>query len=169
MEALVFDVVGVLPEALPAVGAAAGPLLCVYEMVQEERGTPQNTYSASAQCGSFGGRSGWHGAWSTAHTPCTRRAVFSMDLLVLIQVRAAAEALPTLPTFMGSLPSVGSLVSIQVGSAGEALPTLLTLVRPLPSVDAPVFGEFGVSPEFLPTVKTLVGPLLSVCLVVLDE
>ena len=33
-----FDEVGVLPEALPAVRAAEGPLLCVCAMVQEERG-----------------------------------------------------------------------------------------------------------------------------------
>ena len=38
MEAPVFDEVGVLPEALPAVGSVEGPLLCVCEMVQEKRG-----------------------------------------------------------------------------------------------------------------------------------
>ena len=36
VEAPVFDEVGVLPEALPAVGAAEGPLLCVCALVQEQ-------------------------------------------------------------------------------------------------------------------------------------
>ena len=64
-----------------------------------------------------------------------------MDLLVVDQVGAAAEALPTLLTFMGSLPSVGSLVSIHIGAAAEALPTLLTLVGLFPVVDALVGDE----------------------------
>ncbi|KFO52548.1 hypothetical protein N302_15638, partial [Corvus brachyrhynchos] len=112
VDAPVPDEVGVLLEALPAVGAAEGPLLCVNPLVQEETGaglkplpTLRKTRRASLPCGSFGGRSGW--SWRAG---------------------ALSEALPIFPTLRGPFPSVDHLVVDQVGACPEALPTLQALV-----------------------------------------
>ncbi|KAL2298234.1 hypothetical protein Nmel_017198, partial [Mimus melanotis] len=87
-----------------------------------------------------------------------------MDLLVADQVRAPAEALPTLLTLVGSFPSVGSLVSIPAGILAEARPTFLTLVGLFPGVD-----ETGDEIKVLPTFITLVRPLPGVSPLVADQ
>ncbi|KFW82611.1 hypothetical protein N305_05345, partial [Manacus vitellinus] len=92
-----------------------------------------------------------------------------VGLLVSRQVRALGEALPTLLTLVGPLPSVGD----EVGVLSEAFPAFPTWVRPFPSVDAlvleEVFYQVGVVPRALPTFPTHIGPFPSVDVLVLDQ
>ena len=63
-----------------------------------------------------------------------------MHAQVLLQVRTAFEALPTLRALKGSLSCVDALVAGKVVTAVEALPTLRALKGSLSCVDALVAG-----------------------------
>lgn len=82
-----------------------------------------------------------------------------MGLLVDQEDRPIAEALPTLRTSIGSLPSVDPRVDEEVGPLVEALPTVRTTVGSLVGV---VGDEVGAAPKALPTLRTLIGLLTGV-------
>ena len=75
---------------------------------------------------------------------------------------AEHKALPKLGALTGLPLLVALLVLGQVRAPGEALPTLRTLIGPLPGVDAPMGSEVGVAIESLPAVRAVEGPLLCV-------
>ncbi|KFW82823.1 hypothetical protein N305_01351, partial [Manacus vitellinus] len=121
-------------EALPTVGAAEGPLLCVHSLMQKEiRAGPEPLLTLRTFVGPFPG------------------PFPGVKTLVDHQVRALAEALPTFPTCVGSFPSVDLLVADQVGPPAEALPTFPTCVGSFPSVDLLVADQVGPPAEALPT------------------
>ena len=80
-----------------------------------------------------------------------------MHAQVLLQVRTAFEALPTLRALKGSLLCVDALVASKVATAVEALPTLRALKGSLSCVDSLVAGEVGTPFKALPTLTALVG------------
>lgn len=74
--------------------------------------------------------------WSALVGPLSR-----VDDLVLDEVRALAEALPTLHARVGLLPSVDFLVVNEVGAAVEGFTALVTLVGLQAIVDSLVLDK----------------------------
>ena len=92
-----------------------------------------------------------------------------MHAQVLLQVRTAFEALPTLRALKGSLLCVDALVASKVATAVEALPTLRALKGSLSCVDALVAGKVVTAVEALPTLRALVQALRCVHALVVND
>lgn len=77
-------------------------------------------------------------------------------------MRTVCEALPTLGTFKGPFPCVGSLVLDQIRALAEMLPAIITPVR-LHSCVGPLVGdEIGASTEAFVTFEACIGLLAGV-------
>lgn len=82
-----------------------------------------------------------------------------MVALVLHQVGALAEALPTVLALVWPLTRVDALVLDEVGTAAEALATVSTHVWLLPSVDSLMADQVGAAAEALPALDADIGLL----------
>lgn len=80
-----------------------------------------------------------------------------VGLLVVHQLGAPRETLPTVGAFVGPFTCMKALVSDEVGAPPETFPAILAGVGSLPSVDALVHGEVLPPGKAFPTAEADIG------------